>query len=65
MVSKPHDKDTKSNSSCHSFGENDNLVEQAAEQVAILLWKTWLHKKNVEDKEDKVKASSKKPSTAV
>jgi hypothetical protein len=55
MVGKPHEEDTKSELFCHSPVEKDNLVEQAAEQLAVLLWKTWLHRKNAEDKKDKMK----------
>jgi hypothetical protein len=64
MIIKPHEEDTKSKSSCHSSVENNSLVEQAAEQLAVLLWKTWLHKKNTEDKKDKMKDHPKWPSTA-
>lgn len=64
MVSKPREEDTQSTSSCRSSVENDSLVEQAGEQLAILLWKTWLHKKNVEDRENKSKNYPKRPSTA-
>lgn len=34
---------------------SDQAVEQAAEQLAILLWKTWLHKKNAKDRANKMK----------
>jgi hypothetical protein len=62
MISKPHEEDTKSKLSFHSPAKNNSLVEQAAEQLAVLLWKTWLHKKNAEGKEDKMKDQPKLPS---
>ncbi len=64
MVSKPREEHTKSKLSCHSSAKNDSLIEQAAEQLAILLWKTWLHKKTAEDKKDKMKDHPKPPSIA-
>jgi len=30
--------------------KTNDLIETAAEQLAILLWKTWLHKKNTKGK---------------
>jgi len=53
MFCKPREDDTKSKLSCHSYGKNDSLVEQAAEQLAILLWKTWLHNKKRREKGEK------------
>jgi hypothetical protein len=64
MISKPREEDTKFKSFCHSSVENNSLVEQAAEQLATLLWKSWLHKKNAKSKEDKMKNHPKLPSTA-
>lgn len=34
-----------------SFVENGDLVEQAAEQLAVLLWKTWLQQRKTGRKE--------------
>jgi hypothetical protein len=51
MISKPHEEDTKPKLSCHSSVENNNLAEQAAEQLAVLLWKTWLHQRKTGYKE--------------
>jgi hypothetical protein len=51
MINKPHEENTKSKSFCHSSIENNSLVEQAAEQLAVLLWKTWLHQRKTGYKE--------------
>jgi hypothetical protein len=51
----------------HGKTQNENkrqLIEMAAEQLAVLLWKTWLHKKNAEDKENKMKNHPRRLSTA-
>jgi hypothetical protein len=63
MVSKPHEEGTKSEFSFHTPIANDSLVEQAAEQLAILLWKTWLHKKSIDGRGSGRKGYPKKPST--
>ena len=33
--------------------DTDQFIEMAAEQLAILLWKTWLHEKSAKGKENK------------
>jgi hypothetical protein len=45
----------------HSSPENtkdDDMIDKAAEQLAVLLWKTWLHSKKEEKKDRKTKLSS-------
>lgn len=38
------------------------MVELAAERLAILIWKTWLHRKNTEAGKNKMKNYPKRPS---
>jgi hypothetical protein len=58
MVGKPHEENTKSKSFCRSSVKNDSLVEQAAEQLAILLWRTWLYNKKRREEGEKNEKSS-------
>ena len=44
----------------HSSSENtkdDDVIDKAAEQLAVLLWKTWLHSKKEEKKDRKTTLS--------
>jgi len=45
--------------------QNDRLIEMAAEQVAVLLWKTWLHKMTMRDSTKRKKDFPKRQPTAV
>jgi len=44
---------------------NDHLIEMAAEQVAVLLWKTWLHKMTMRKNRKRKKDFPKRQPTAV
>ena len=43
---------------------NDRLIETAAEQLAVLLWKTWLYKMTMRDSTKRKKDFPKQPPTA-
>jgi hypothetical protein len=37
--------------------KDDDVIDKAAEQLAVLLWKTWLHSKKEEKKDRKTTLS--------
>jgi hypothetical protein len=48
---------TQEYSSSRENTEDDDMIDKAAEQLAVLLWKTWLHSKKEEKKDRKTALS--------
>jgi hypothetical protein len=51
----------KDNISISENSKVDDAVNEAAEQLAILLWETWLCKKNNRNKENRIKHCPNQP----